>query len=384
MIRTTNIRNGFIDTQNVRYVDEATFQRWTRRGAPRPRDVVLTREAPLGEVGIVRTNERLFLGQRTIMYRADRRRVDPYFLMYAMLGPLVQGQIRGYGSGSTVEHMRLPDCLNLRLLLPPLPIQHKVAGVLSAYDHLVDNNNRRIKILEEIAQRMYQEWFVEFRYPGHAVVSPVSSQSGSVPQGWRLMPASEAISISPKTCAPKGIDAPFIPMTSVSENTMHVWPIERRISASGTRFLNGDTLFARISPCLENGKTAFIQCLEPGQIAVGSTEFIVLRARHLSAEAVYLLARSDGFRQHAIKSMSGTTGRQRVRREAFDAYFVPVPDAALLSAFDAMVQPIFEESYRLFTTNHNLRATRDFLLSRLVSGEIDVEGLGIATEDLAA
>jgi type I restriction enzyme, S subunit len=384
MIRTTNVRNGFIDTQNVRYVDEATFQRWTRRGAPRLGDVVLTREAPLGEVGIIRTTEPVFLGQRTIMYRADHRRVHPYFLMYAMLGPLVQGQIRGYGSGSTVEHMRLSDCFNLRLLLPPLSVQHRVAAILSAYDDLIENNNRRIKIMEEMAQRIFHDWFIEFRYPGHQTVPKIDSTLGPIPQGWSAMAVSEAISIDPKTPVLKGVAVPFVPMRSVSENTMHIWPIEARVSTSGARFVNSDTLLARISPCLENGKTAYVQCLETGQAAIGSTEFIVFRPQRLSAEAVYLLARSDGFRRRAIKSMSGATGRQRVRKEAFDSYFVAVPDADLLSVFGGIIKPMFDESYRLFSANRTLHATRDLLLPGLISGEIDVEALDIPTEDLAA
>jgi type I restriction enzyme S subunit len=136
MIRTTNVRGGFIDTDNVRYVDEATFHRWTRRAVPLPGDVVLTREAPLGEVGIIRKPEPVFLGQRTIMYRATQGKLHPYFLLYSMLSDFMQGQIRGYGSGSTVEHMRLPDCFNLLIPLPPIETQRKIAAILSAYDDL--------------------------------------------------------------------------------------------------------------------------------------------------------------------------------------------------------------------------------------------------------
>src|SRR5215211_4444553 len=104
---------------------------------------------------------------------------------------------------------------------------------------------------------------------------------------------------------------------------MHITPIEARVTSSGARFENGDTLFARITPCLENGKTAFVQGLEPGEVGSGSTEFIVLRGRHVPPEFVYALARSSAFRDHAIKSMSGATGRQRVRETCFDDYFVP-------------------------------------------------------------
>jgi len=384
MIRTTNVRDGFIDTDNVRYVDEATFHRWTRRAVPLPGDVVLTREAPLGEVGIIRKPEDVFLGQRTIMYRADPNTLDPFFLMYSMLGDFMQGQIRSYGSGSTVEHMRLPDCFSLLLPLPPLPVQQKIAAVLSAYDNLVENNNRRIKILEEMAQRVYREWFVDFRYPGHEGVPLVDSELGPIPDGWTLLSASQALIVNPRIVVDRNAVRPFVPMTSVSETGMHISPMEERSGANGSKFQNGDTLFARITPCLENGKTAYVQCLADGEVASGSTEFIVLRSHVLGPEYTYLLARSDAFRSHAMKSMSGATGRQRVREECFDSFTLAVPNGTLLESFAEWVRPIFQSSYALFSTNAVLSASRDLLLPRLISGEVDVSDLDIAIPEAAA
>jgi type I restriction enzyme S subunit len=384
MIRTTNVRDGFIDTDNVRHVTEPTFQRWTRRAVPRPGDVVLTREAPLGEVGMIRRPEAVFLGQRTIMYRADRDRYDPNFLMYCLLGEDVQGQIRGFGSGSTVEHMRLPDCFALEVPLPPLPTQRKIAAILSAYDDLIENNNRRIKILEEMAQRVYREWFVDFRYPGNEAVPLVDSELGPIPHGWSVALASEALVVNPRLKVDREARRAFVPMTSLSEIGMNIAPVEQRAGASGAKFENGDTLFARITPCLENGKTAFVQCLQPGEIGSGSTEFIVLRSRTLCPEMVYLLARDDRFRSHAMKSMSGATGRQRVREDCFDSFLVAVPPASLLGKFQAIARPAFSLSATTFTVSRNLRTTRDLLLPRLISGQIDVEDLNIHVPDVAA
>jgi type I restriction enzyme S subunit len=383
MIRTTNVRDGFIDTDNVRYVDEATFQRWTRRAVPLPDDVVLTREAPLGEVGIIRDAESVFLGQRTIMYRATPGVLHPYFLLYSMLGPFLQGQIRGYGSGATVEHMRLPDCFNLLLSLPSYPIQRRIAAILRSYDDLIENNNHRVKILEEMAQRIYREWFLDFRYPGHENVPLVSSELGPIPRGWTWLRASEALVINPRIPVDREAIRPFVPMTSLSEANMHIDCMVQRAGTSGARFQNGDTLLARITPCLENGKTAYVQCLTD-DVASGSTEFIVLRSRRLNPEYVYLLARSEPFRAHAIKSMSGATGRQRVRDDCFSSFYVPVPTPALLDSFTDLVRPMFTLSYSMFTSNESLRWARDLLLPRLISGEVDVADLDIADDEDAA
>ena len=107
MIRTTNVRDGFIDSENVRYVTEPVYKKWTRRLVPKRGDVILTREAPLGGVGKVRTDDLIFLGQRLYHFRADPKKLDADFLLYALMADDLQGQIRGFGSGSTVEHMIL-------------------------------------------------------------------------------------------------------------------------------------------------------------------------------------------------------------------------------------------------------------------------------------
>ncbi len=211
----------------------------------------------------------------------------------------------------------------------------------------------------------------------------MDSVSGPIPEHWELIRASDALEVNPKIAYDQRTARAFVPMTSVSDATMHVAPREIRVTASGSRFENGDTLFARITPCLENGKTAFVQCLGRGDVASGSTEFIVLRGRRVTPEFVYLLARSNAFRDHAIKSMSGATGRQRVRETCFDDYLVPVPVNTLLRGFSQLVGPMFTLSYKLFRENENLRATRDLLLPGLISGEIDVDDLNIEIPDAA-
>lgn len=371
MIRTTNVRNGRIDTGNVRYVTEETFKIWARRGQPRFGDVILTREAPLGEVGMLRTSEPVFLGQRLVMYRADPSRLEQHFLLYSMLHPETKAQIQAFGSGATVEHMRVPDCGKIRIPLPELEVQKRISAVLSAYDEMIENNERRIQVLEEMARTIYHEWFVKFRFPGS------ESLTGGRPVDWELRPLSSVLDVNPRLSIDATSGHRFIPMTSISETGMHIGPTELRTRSNGAMFANGDTLLARITPCLENGKTAFVQFLDRGEVARGSTEFIVLRSRSLTPEFVYLLARSDAFRQHAITSMSGATGRQRVRNECFDSYLVAIPRSDLLTKFHELVAPMFRMSFKLYEQRQNLAETRDLLLPMLVSGEIDVSEMDI-------
>jgi len=236
-----------------------------------------------------------------------------------------------------------------------------------------------------MAQAIYREWFVHFRFPGHKKVQLVPSPLGPIPRGWEVTKATDAIAVDRPTRVPKQGEKAFVPMSSLSNDSMLVYDIEFRTGNAGSKFKNGDTLFARITPCLENGKTAFVQFLPTEEdVAFGSTEFIVLRSRTVSPEFVYLLARSAEFRNNAIKSMSGATGRQRVQPASFDKFRFAHPDPRTLRTFAGQVAPIFRGIQLLALKNENLRKTRDLLLPKLISGELDVSDLDINVGGAAA
>jgi type I restriction enzyme S subunit len=161
MIRTTNIKQGRINLDEVRYVTEETYNTWIRRGAPQLEDIILTREAPVGEVGMIRTTEKVFLGQRTMMYRADQTKADPYFLYYAFQTEAVQEQILSAGMGSVVEHVRVPDAKKFKINTPPLLEQKAIASVLSSLDDKIDLLHRQNKTLEGMAETLFRQWFIE-------------------------------------------------------------------------------------------------------------------------------------------------------------------------------------------------------------------------------
>ncbi len=162
-------------------------------------------------------------------------------------------------------------------------------------------------------------------------------------------------------------------MTSISADGMVISEIETREATSGSKFQNGDTLFARITPCLENGKTAFVQFLPDASTpACGSTELIVLRGRQVPPEFVYCLARSEEFRGHAIKSMSGASGRQRVQEACFESFFLATPPQSLAREFSKLLGPSFSQVQTLHLRIRTLRRTRDLLLPRLLSGQLAV------------
>lgn len=278
-------------------------------------------------------------------------------------------------SGSTFPNLSKDDMYELEI--PYDRNWDKIALVLSSYNNLIENNNRRIAILEEMDQRLYREWFVHFRFPGHENVPMVESKLGMIPEGWTIIPFLKTVQVNPRYPKPRVDSYPYVEMADLDNSSMIVSSSKRRNEFKGTKFTNGDTLVARITPCLENGKTGYVQFLDGEEIGIGSTEFIVLHADSILPEMVYLIARQDNFREKLIKSMSGASGRQRANISALDDYCIPVPPSLVLDEFSRIVHPIFSRIQKLHTKNQILHKTRDLLLPRLISGDIDVSKIDV-------
>lgn len=294
---------------------------------------------------------------------------DLRFIYYLFNLQDIRNQIRASASGVKIRHTSPSRISEVRVTVPPIDDQRQIGRILAAYDALLENNMRRIRVLEDMARALYREWFVSLNAPG--LVHSVDSQE--LPHQWNRTPLRECVHVTPKVGVPREGSKPFLSMGALSNDSMLISNVEHRTGNSGSKFQNGDTLFARITPCLENGKTGFVQFLpDASAVAFGSTEFIVLRSKTLTPEFVYLLSRTDEFRGTAIKSMSGASGRQRVQERCFDSVSVVQPPTEILARFTEIVRPMFRLVHQLHLQNLNVRATRDLLLSRLLSGQLSL------------
>ena len=158
MLRTTNIKKGKVDTQNVNYVDEQTFQKWTRRSLPRRGDVLLTREAPIGETGIIESDENLFLGQRIVSYRVNGSIMHPLYLMYHMQSEHFEHQIRKLARGSTVKHLSVPECNLFEVYVPPLIQQNKFAEIVT----IIEEQKALVKKAIDETQYLFDSLMSEY------------------------------------------------------------------------------------------------------------------------------------------------------------------------------------------------------------------------------
>jgi type I restriction enzyme S subunit len=195
-----------------------------------------------------------------------------------------------------------------------------------------------------------------------------------MPEGWEVAPLTEVVDVNPTRALRKGVVAPYLDMANMPTRGHSADEVVDRAFGSGMRFIKGDTLVARITPCLENGKTAFVDFLQEGQVGWGSTEYIVLRPKApLPEQYAYCLARSAEFREFAIQSMTGTSGRQRVPAESLAHIRVAVPPRPIAEAFGRSVKPRFARASAAVRESRTLAALRDALLPKLVSGQLRVK-----------
>jgi type I restriction enzyme S subunit len=272
--------------------------------------------------------------------------------------------------------------------VPPLTAQIEIAEFLGALDDRITLLRETNATLEAIAQALFKSWFVDFepvrakmegRAPegmdeATADLFPASfeeTELGAVPRGWRLLSLADAMEINPTRKLRKGELAPYLDMASVGTQGHVADATVPREMGSGSKFVNGDTLLARITPCLENGKTVFVDFLSEGQTGWGSTEFVVLRPKTPFPDYfAYLLCRHGAFREFAIQSMSGTSGRQRIQNDVLGRYLVAVSTQAVAEAFGQTASALQQRIAANHASSQTLATLRDTLLPRLISGQL--------------
>ncbi|MFC4654008.1 restriction endonuclease subunit S [Rheinheimera marina] len=326
--------------------------------------------------------------------------VELDFLHYLMRTADYRHWVVSTATGSTVKHTSPSRICDYEFRLPPIWLQGEIGRILTAHDDRITLLRETNATLEAIAQALFKSWFVDFD-PVHANAGTQSpslppeiqalfpatftdSPQGPIPEGWSWITLDEAYEINPKRLLKKGVVAKYLDMASVQTQGHVTGEVIDREFGSGTKFCNGDTLLARITPCLENGKTAFVDFLEPNETGWGSTEFVVLKPKApLPDFHGYLLARQSVFREFAIRSMSGTSGRQRVQNDVLGSFNLAIPDKPIATAFSQVVTPIQQS----ISANHKQAKTlahmRDTLLPRLISGQLRLPEAQAAIEGIS-
>lgn len=395
MIRTTNVRDGRIDLSTCRYVDEPTYQRWTRRAKLLDGDVILTREAPIGEVGYIQKLGPVFLGQRLMQFRPDPKKVVPRYLYYAFRSPDLQHQFGTHdGSGSVVSHIRVADCHEFKVSVPPIDHQQNVVTLLGSLDDKIELNRQMNETLEAMAQEVFRDWFVDFgptRRKLEGVTDPLTIMGGLVqdteraqaladlfpaavgddglPEGWSETTLEQYASLNPESwgvkTAPDQVEYVDLANTkwgTIESTSVYSW--ENAPSRARRILRYGDTIIGTVRP--GNGSYAFVG--RNGLTA--STGFAVLRPKQCAFNEFVNCAATSVENIQRLEMLADGGAYPAVKPEVVQATAVPVVAAEVLAAFSDYAAPMFQQVENSKEENLTLAATRDLLLPKLMSGEI--------------
>ena len=355
LITAKIVKSGKI-IEPTEFISEENYSSWMTRGFPQVNDIVLTTEAPLGEIALIK-DAHVALGQRLITLRGNPSLVSNPFLKYYFQNSVGQHELQSRASGTTVFGIKASVLREVPVFLPPLPEQKAIASVLSSLDDKIDLLQRQNITLEAMAETLFRQWFVE-----------------EAQEDWETTTLGNIADINPKYRLKKGPKSTYLEMKGLDTVSSIPSGWYKREFTSGMKFQNGDTLLARITPCLENGKTCFVSFLQEDETGWGSTEYIVIRMKEPFHPYIsYIIAKNEGFREFAVGSMSGSSGRQRANASVVSEYIASIPPPGIITRMNEQLESISSKLRNNANQIEVLQNLRDTLLPKLIGGEVEVQ-----------
>ncbi len=369
--------NG-ITLETCRRISEEDFAKLVRQGCqPQTGDVLVAKDGATALDTVCQMKQTLdvVLLSSVAILRPDQGKVIPAYLRYFLDSDTTRRYLKsGFVTGAAIPRVILKDFKRAKITPPPLTTQRKIASVLSAYDDLIENNTRRIEILEEIVQAIYREWFVTFRFPGHEQVGMVDSESGPIPKGWEVKPLGDIAEQVRRNAKPEEFDpeTPYVGLEHIPRKSIALseWGTAEEVQSGKLAFQKGEILFGKIRPYFHKVAVAPIEGL-------CSSDTIVITPRATEYSSIVLCTVSgEEFVDHATQTSQGTK-MPRADWNVLVKYPVAIPPTSLLDPFNELVQDIVAQIQNLTFRNRNLHRTRDLLLPKLISGDVDIERVPI-------
>ena len=327
--------------------------------------LIISRKGNIGSIYLSKTD---FYPIDTVFYAENVKNAEFIYYLFSSLS------IEQLMSDSAVPGLNINFLKNIKIPYPSPTEQSRIATVLSWFDGLIENKKRQNEILEKVAMAIFKSWFVDFEPFKDEELVYNEELRKEIPKGWEVDFTTKFIDFNLSIRLIKGKVYPFVEMRQVSTNSAVCDFDYKKFTGSGVRYRGGDTLMARITPSLEHGKTAYVWFISEEEYGFGTTEFFVLHPKEpYLKEFTYLLAKSDDFRDVAINSMTGTSGRQRADVNALKNFLIPIPPQPILEKFHTLVEPLFQKIILNQKQIMILRKIRDALLPKLVFGKLRVE-----------
>lgn len=360
LIRTPNVGKGRLILDGVHRVSKQVYDVRNARAVPKAGDLILAREAPAGNVAIILDGQEVCLGQRTVLIRPDKSKVNPQYLTYYLLAPYAQHELTSAANGATVAHVNMPKIRGLKINLPDIQEQNRIAGILSAYDDLIATNQKQITLLEETAQRIYKEWFVDFRFPGNESI-PIEK---GLPYGWERSSLGEI-----------AVDAGINVKVQDRDNYCYYLPIDCMPKKSLGYVEVNDISLAESS----------LQSFAPGDIVMGAMrpyfhKVVIARDYGLTRNTCFVINAKDSVYhdfltmlifdestiRYATQNSVGTT-MPYIRWKDFIQMPVVVPERGIAEKFSSIMSPLFDSIHVRSKDIQKAREARDILLGKLLS-----------------
>ena len=371
LIRTPNVGKGRLDLNGVHRVSESVYKQRIQRGAPQANDLIFAREAPAGNVALVQENQTVCLGQRTVLIRPNVQKVNPRYLVYYLLSPKPQYELLGTANGATVAHVNLPAIRNLKIELPEKAVQDKIGTILVSYDDLIENNQKQIKLLEEAAQRLYKEWFVNLRFPGHENTKIVDG----VPEGWNECTVESFGTVitgkTPPTSNKEYYTNGKVPFVTIPDMHNVVYPLktEKRLTIEGAQTQKNKY----IPP-----NSVMISCIGTVGLVSISTEVCQtnqqINSIILNNEDDLYFFYESMLKMKDLLDGLGSNGATmtNVNKSKLEKLIIISPSKDIVKQYNDVCKPLFESALNLSRKNVYLQTMREALLLKLMSGEVEI------------
>jgi len=386
-VKSQEFNDGFI-WETGEHISDAGLAASSAKYYPPHTVLVAMYGATVGKLAILRAAATV--NQAICALRVDPMVADYLYVFYALLE--TRGALTAQATGAAQQNLNQDLIRNFEIPLPPLETQRRIAGVLSVYDDLIENNTRRLQILEEMTQAIYREWFVEFRFPGHGDVPLVNSELGPEPAGWTVARMYEVCDVidclhSKKPLEREEGSGTLLQLSNIAErgvldlSTRYlVSPDDYRLWTSRIEVGEGDCVITNV------GRVGAVAQVPVGVNAALGRNMTAVRPRPGLMTPTYLLEYLLSPHMAAEKARKGDIGTimDALNVKGIIRLNVPVPPEGLLRKFESVTRPMRRLVEVLVIEAGNLRRTRDFLLRRLVSGQVDVSGLDIDPSGLVA
>ncbi len=366
VVMPKDIADGSISTETVARVSETTARRLSRH-VLKTRSIVLPRRGEVTKRAFIGPEQEGWLcGTGCLKIELGSHLLLPEFLYYFMEQNSVVQWLEKNAVGTTMLNLSMSIVAKLPIYYPNLETQSKIASILSAYDDLIENNRRRMVLLEESARLLYREWFVHLRFPGHAL----TRITDGVPKGWERKTLGDICDDIRDLVMPSQLesDTPYIGLEHMPRRSISLaeWETAEKVTSSKFLFKAGDILFGKIRPYFHKVGIAFTD-------GVASSDAIVIRPNSDDLRSfVLMIVSSDEFVADTSQSMKEGSKMPRADWKQMIQYPVLLPPQGMLNSFSGTVDAITSQLRNLCFQNQRLRTARDLLLPRLMSGEIDV------------